>query len=961
SSEEGATEESSEEGATEESSEEGATEESSEEGATEESSEEGATEESSEEGATEESSEEGATEESSEEGATEESSEEGATEEGSEEGATEESSEEGATEEGSEEGATEESSEEGATEEGSEESTADEDDTGEAGETTLGLATLEGNVLDESDNPIEGATITLEGVTVTLESEITVTTDDKGYYNVPDLSLGTYTLKVTMEGFVFQESQVTLLQNEKTVTINLTSVAGGTIQGRDMIVVGEQACEVNSIALLEANGEIVHKFGVNDTDKDNGIRISIADFDLDESSDIVITEDGKGNKFFLYNGKGHHKWTIIKPDGNDKGVNAAFGDVVGSDDGVPEIMVANQDEDTLLGIYQAANGKVIHGIQTFEEKTGFNIAAGNVNDDGTDEIIVVKATQAENENVFVYSSDGSKGTLLTSFTALLGEEARGMVVATGDVDGDGVDEIVLGQASNAEEYMVGVYKMDGTPVGDVFDAFNRVEADDGSDESGETESGDTESGESGDTESSEPVSCNYDGKGVVLAVGDVNGDGSAEIIVSKAGGSEVRIYSLSEGEWVMIASFTAVSEGSVITALGFATNLILDLPMTTELPDEPVLKDLTIVGTEDAPVEVTDRTVEGTVRFNNAVIKNLKVGLGARAVFGPGVLFVDKESIPVGSELTKIFPIIRINSVASKLNADYEAVNLSTNVIKDKPPVLEDVKELLPGTTVEQSPETGNLEVALGGPEGDEFIYEVSPYEVIQVDEPEGVVLNPDNSVKVVTKHGQCIKGNAVSRDLPGLVIELTSDAELDASLNMDMQGVLMQSSNLYPDYLHVGRADILSTVVEDDSVRSGRHRADHPRFGPGNKMLYTHVFQKCKKKKGKKCKKGKKRRQKIYPCPVYPRILRTGLDLRTSNVINVNVKLDGSMSFKFKSKSTFRLRQGVLGYRVRRGRRPGCGCTKFAPTYDINRDGVEDFNITYPDGYVQDLLMIRE
>jgi hypothetical protein len=79
--------------------------------------------------------------------------------------------------------------------------------------------------------------------------------------------------------------------------------------------------------------------------------------------------------------------------------------------------------------------------------------------------------------------------------------------------------------------------------------------------------------------------------------------------------------------------------------------------------------------------------------------------------------------------------------------------------------------------------------------------------------------------------------------------------------------------------------------------------------------------------------------------------------------VINVNVKSDGYMSFKYRSKSTstFRLRQGVFGYKVRRGKRPACGCTKFTPTYDINRDGVEDLQVTYPDGNIQDLLMIQK
>ncbi len=282
----------------------------------------------------------------------------------------------------------------------------------------------------------------------------------------------------------------------------------------------------------------------------------------------------------------------------------------------------------------------------------------------------------------------------------------------------------------------------------------------------------------------------------------------------------------------------------------------------------------------------------------------------------------------------------------------FRSVNLARNVIKDEQPVLDDVKELLPDTTVEQNVETGNLEVALGGSEGDEFIYEVSPVEVTQVDESEGVTLEADSSVKIVTKHGQCIKGNAVPQDLPGLISELTSAFSLNTSLNVDIQSTLTQTSGLYPEYSHRGRADIVSTVVADDNISLGGYRIDSPYFAPGNNMIYTHVFQKCKKgKKGEKCKKGKKRRQKIHPCPVYPKLLKTGLGFKNSNVRRVAVELEGKVSFEFKGK----FRQGILGYKARRGKNiPACGCIEFTPKPDTN-----DFEITYPDGKVQDLVII--
>jgi len=523
---------------------------------------------------------------------------------------------------------------------------------------------VDGKILDESGEAIEGAEVTL--------GDITITTDVKGYYQIVGLIAGTYTLTVIKEGFVFQESQVTLDENNPFVTLNLTSVAGGSITGHNLVVVGKQTCEVNSIALMEAGGQFVHQFGANITDKDKGIRISIADFDLDDSSDIAVSENGKGNSVFLFNGQGKKLFTIVKPDGDEKGLNAVFGDIDG--DGTPEIIVANQYKDTRVSLHKA-DGTAIRAITVFDKKTEFNIAAGDVNGDGADEIIVVLAKKAKKDesNVFVFDGEGE---LLGEFTALLdekGKDARGMVVALGDVDGDGSDEIALAQAEKDKEYIVGIYKFDGTVL-KVFDVFKKGEdivIDDGDD----------------NRRDSKKRKCDYKGNGVVLAVGDVNADGSAEIIVSKAGGSEVRIYTFSGNnlESQLIERFVAASGDSVITSLGFATNLSLDLSVVVELPAGPTLENITIVGTSQKPIRIKDRVIKGTVRISYSVIDSMEIDVGARVVFGPGVKFAKRDVIPVGIDLTPIFPIVRADSAAANLELSFKVplrVILKSNLEK---------------------------------------------------------------------------------------------------------------------------------------------------------------------------------------------------------------------------------------------------------------------------------------
>jgi len=163
----------------------------------------------------------------------------------------------------------------------------------------------------------------------------------------------------------------------------------------------------------------------------------------------------------------------------------------------------------------------------------------------------------------------------------------------------------------------------------------------------------------------------------------------------------------------------------------------------------------------------------------------------------------------------------------------------------------------------------------------------------------------------------------------------------------MNVQGTILTSSTL--SYFHSGRADIMSTLAV--GMPLGGMSMDFPSFSTGNGLIYTIVFD----KKGKKGKKHR-RRQIVYPSPVYPELL-FGLGLENSNVSNVSVEFNGTVSFKIKGKKY----RGLLGYEVIPGRVPLSGGVEFTSLgSDRNGDGITDFGITYPSGEVQDLLIIR-
>lgn len=137
-------------------------------------------------------------------------------------------------------------------------------------------------------------------------------------------------------------------------------------------------------------------------------------------------------------------------------------------------------------------------------KGKMSLAVGNTNRDAALEIIVGR-DQAKPPEVRVLSRTGKE---LARWMAYQPNFAGGVRVAIGDLDGDGLREIVTGAGPGGGPH-IRIFKTDGTTWGGSFFAFS--------------------SGERG---------------GVSVAVGDTNGDGKDEIIVGSGAGAipKVRIF-----------------------------------------------------------------------------------------------------------------------------------------------------------------------------------------------------------------------------------------------------------------------------------------------------------------------------------------------------------------------------------------------------------------------------------
>ncbi len=203
------------------------------------------------------------------------------------------------------------------------------------------------------------------------------------------------------------------------------------------------------------------------------------------------------------------------------GVETATGDVNG--DGTPDIIVAaGPGAGPHVKVFDGLTGAEIRSFFAYDPtfRGGVTVASGDVDGDGFDDIITGAMT-AGAPHVKVFS--GRTGLELQSFFAFDRSITTGVRVAAGDVDGDGKADVI---ASTGEGTPARVKAFQGTTLAvlsdlSVFDGF---------------------------------------AGGIYVSAGDFNGDGKADIVVgSGAGASRVSVYTAAGGE---LASFFADSSSN---------------------------------------------------------------------------------------------------------------------------------------------------------------------------------------------------------------------------------------------------------------------------------------------------------------------------------------------------------------------------------------------------------------
>jgi hypothetical protein len=226
----------------------------------------------------------------------------------------------------------------------------------------------------------------------------------------------------------------------------------------DPVVVGSDAGKPAELLVYAPNGTVtfdLHPFN----GFSGGVRVAKGDVNGDGTADIIAAEGPGGDSITVYDGKTGSPIYTAQPYGQGftGGMNVAAGDVDG--DGHVDIIVApasgtGSNVEILNGMTGAVNRTILAYLTT--TKTGVTVATGDVNGDGKMDIIVGPASGG---SPLVKVFNGPDGKLMKSFT-VLSPAYNGVYLAAADLDGDGKADIIAGAgggSATALQPMVRIY------------------------------------------------------------------------------------------------------------------------------------------------------------------------------------------------------------------------------------------------------------------------------------------------------------------------------------------------------------------------------------------------------------------------------------------------------------------------------------------------------------------------
>ena len=212
------------------------------------------------------------------------------------------------------------------------------------------------------------------------------------------------------------------------------------------------------IRVFDLNGKLEKEFLVYGSAFRGGVNLAVGDLDGDNVDEIVVVPEGGGGpnvRIFGYRNNSYQPTTqnfMAYAATFRGGVSLTTGDLDG--DGKDEIITAPlSGGGPQLRVFGFRNGvfrPVILGLMAYADsfRGGVTLGTGDINGDGLDEIITGIASQGGPQlRVFGRKTNGTIGLINPGFMALAGDFRGGIVVTAADLDGDGIQEIVAGVRS----------------------------------------------------------------------------------------------------------------------------------------------------------------------------------------------------------------------------------------------------------------------------------------------------------------------------------------------------------------------------------------------------------------------------------------------------------------------------------------------------------------------------------
>ncbi len=218
------------------------------------------------------------------------------------------------------------------------------------------------------------------------------------------------------------------------------------VDGVDEIVTGAGYGGSPHVRVFQQDGSFISQFFAYDETMRAGVNVAAGDIDNDGKAEIVTApKEGGAPHVRVFDSSGKIEHTVgfyAYDEGYTGGVNVAVGDVNG--DGKDDIITGNGvNGASHVRVFTADGTPYGNDIRPFAEdlRGGVSVAVGNV--DGGDEEEIIVAVQDEDEAyVKVYKFNDEK-TIIAEWRAYDEGFKGGINVAAGDVDGDGMAEIVL--------------------------------------------------------------------------------------------------------------------------------------------------------------------------------------------------------------------------------------------------------------------------------------------------------------------------------------------------------------------------------------------------------------------------------------------------------------------------------------------------------------------------------------